>query len=315
MQSWDQLLQSIEEADIITIFRHTHPDCDAVGSQFGMKEWLRYWWPDKQVYALGAESCSQGHWPESDQADDETVRKSLAIVLDTANVPRIDDERSMSASKVIKIDHHPDRDPYGDVRYVFETSAATCEILTQMMCDTGKMPDDLCAKYLYSGLLTDTLCFRTSNTTAHTLKMASVLAEFNVPIPELNRELFDRSMHEFRFACEVRSRLQINAAGTVGIVRLDPETLAEYGLTPSEGRNYIDEIGHIHELEIWCIFTVHPEHPELWNGSLRSKTVPVNDIAEHFGGGGHKNASGVKDLTDSALQELIHQLYQRAEKR
>lgn len=312
MQSWNQLLQAIEEADIITIFRHTHPDCDAVGAQFGMKEWLQYWWPDKQVFALGEEICTQGTWPSSDRADDETVRNSLAIVLDTANVPRIDDQRCMTAGKVIKIDHHPDRDSYGHIQYVSETSAATCEILTQMMADTGKMPDDLCAEYLYSGLLTDTLCFRTSNTTAHTLKMASILADCGISIPELNRTLFDRSMNEFRFANEVRSRLQVNEAGNAGIVLLDLETLSRYGLSPSEGRNFIDEIGHIHELEIWCIFTRHPEHPELWNGSLRSKTVPVNDIAEMFGGGGHKNASGVKDLTDQDLENITEMLYKRA---
>ncbi|MDO5122570.1 MAG: bifunctional oligoribonuclease/PAP phosphatase NrnA, partial [Erysipelotrichaceae bacterium] len=96
----DLLLQEIEAADIITIYRHVHPDCDAVGSQFGLFNWLKENWPEKLVYALGREKCTQGHWPETDEVSDETIRNSLAIVLDTANTARIDDERAISASKV-----------------------------------------------------------------------------------------------------------------------------------------------------------------------------------------------------------------------
>ena len=50
---FDRLLQQIENAKIITIFRHTNPDCDALGSQFGLKKWIQDNYPDKQVYALG----------------------------------------------------------------------------------------------------------------------------------------------------------------------------------------------------------------------------------------------------------------------
>ena len=49
---FDRLLQQIENAKIITIFRHTNPDCDALGSQFGLKNWIQDNYPDKQVYAL-----------------------------------------------------------------------------------------------------------------------------------------------------------------------------------------------------------------------------------------------------------------------
>ena len=92
MWSFDGLLETIKSADIITLFRHIHPDCDAVGSQFGLKNWILENWPEKQVYALGNEYCPQGNsWPESDTCSKDIIRHSVAIILDTANEERIDD--------------------------------------------------------------------------------------------------------------------------------------------------------------------------------------------------------------------------------
>ncbi len=312
MNHSDLLLHEIEAADIITIYRHVHPDCDAVGSQFGLFNWLKENWPEKQVYALGIEKCTQGHWPDSDSVSDETIRKSLAIVLDTANTARIDDERALTAAKVIKIDHHPDREPFGDIRMVFDDSAATCEILTELLSGTQYPISRNTARCFYAGILTDTLCFRTSNTTAHTLKMAALLAEHDFSIPELNRELFDRTISEFEFASYLRSAVRFSENRNMGYVILSQEELNRFHLKGSEARNYIDEIGHISELEVWCVFTERISVKGIYDGSLRSKHMSVNDVAERFHGGGHKNASGVKDLTETDLKDIIQQLESKA---
>ena len=60
MYQFDGLLDEIKYSDVITIFRHVRPDCDAVGSQFGLKSWLNDNFPEKKVYALGNEYCQQG---------------------------------------------------------------------------------------------------------------------------------------------------------------------------------------------------------------------------------------------------------------
>ena len=54
--NFEGLLETIERFDIITLYRHEHPDCDAAGSQFGLKEWLNVNFPQKKVYALGNET-------------------------------------------------------------------------------------------------------------------------------------------------------------------------------------------------------------------------------------------------------------------
>lgn len=310
--NFQEILQEIESSDTITLFRHAHPDCDALGSQYALKTWLTDNYPDKKVYALGNETTDQSRFPESDIVSDEVIEKSLAVVLDCGNVERVDDGRFQSAARIIKIDHHPNVDPYGTVNLVDDHAAATCEILASIFRELPeKKISSETAEYLYKGLLTDTLCFRTSNTTPHTLEMASYVASFGVRIPELNRELFDRSLEDFRFCSMLRSSIRF-IEDKIGYIVLSAEDLRKWHKEAPEARNLIDEIGHIKELQIWAMFTQKELNGQLvYDGSLRSKTVTINDIAARYRGGGHKNASGVKNLSDDDLCSILNDFQER----
>ena len=306
------LRQDIEAFSIITIYRHLNPDCDASGSQFALKQWITDNWPEKQVYALGSQSCSQGIWPVQDEADESVIKQSLAIILDTANTERIDDGRWQKAAKTIKVDHHPNFTPFGDVMYVSPDYAAVCEILTEFF---DSNPDlifsEKTAEYAYKGLLTDTLCFRTANTTANTLRTAAILAGKGIRIPELNRELFDQTLDEYRFSSFLRANVNL-LNGSLAWIKLNAETLSSHGIRAREARNFIDELGHVKEFAVWCIFTEEFKEGKMqWDGSLRSKTLPVNDLAREFNGGGHLNAAGVNHLSEEQVDELIKALDER----
>ena len=308
---FSKLLNAIESYDSICIFRHGHPDCDAMGSQAGLKRWITDNYASKKVYALGREFCTQGTWNPMDEADDETVKHSLNIILDTANLERVDDERCSTGAMVIKIDHHPNREPFGTLQLVSEKAAATCEILADFFQSAGKTVSINAANDLYCGLLTDTLCFRTSNTTSHTLAMASYIAAFGVDIPVLNRALFDQSLEDFQFAGYIRSHYDLMGSHLAYEV-ISIKDQEQYHHSASEARNFIDELGHVKEFEVWAIFTEKTEDGrQLYDGSLRSKTVQVNDLAERYHGGGHRNAAGVKNLDEKSLKELLQSLFSR----
>ena len=310
-RSFEGLLEEIRQASVITLFRHENPDCDAVGSQLGLKTWLEENFPEKKVYALGNESISSPKWPKPDHVDDAVVRSSLAIVLDTPDIARVDDHRFLSAASIVKIDHHPLVDSYAKLEFVYTDAAATCEILAdffqQMETQENFGFSRSAAEYIFSGLLTDTLCFRTSNTTAHTLHTASFLASFQLDIPSLNRMLFDTDLEGFRFATYLRSRVQL-IDGHLAYVILRRKDLQEWHLSASSARNRIDELGHVKEFAVWALFTQHDDGQELFDGSLRSKTVTINDIAEKYHGGGHKNASGVKNLSEADINQILQDL-------
>ncbi len=305
------LSKEIEEAESIVIVRHVRPDCDALGSQFGLKSWIKDNWPYKAVYALGKEKTSQGIWPQSDACTDEIIAASLAVVVDTATSVRADDQRFLKAKRIIKVDHHPETDPYGALNLTDPKAAAACEILARWFESESRIVSKQTAEYLYKGLLTDTLRFSTSNTTADTLKAASFLADHEIDIPALNRELFDLSMKEFELAAAIRSRVKMEASGFAWLM-FTREDLERFNMSGSEARGHIDEIGHVRDFKIWAMFNESQSEEGKYEGSLRSKHAPVNDIAAKFGGGGHLNASGVKDFDAQELEEMKQLLSARA---
>ncbi|MCF0109684.1 MAG: bifunctional oligoribonuclease/PAP phosphatase NrnA [Erysipelotrichaceae bacterium] len=305
----DQILKLIEASDVITVFRHANPDGDAYGAQFAFVQWIKETYPTKKVYAVGQESSADPYFPPCDEVSDEVIKESLAIVLDLANLPRVDDKRVRFARKIIKIDHHPNDEPFGDVQYVVVESAATCQILTRLFERWGNISKQT-ATYLYRGILTDTLGFSTSNTTVDTLLCGAKLAEKGLPIADLNREMFDVSYEEFMFTSHVRYRTQLYKE-MVAYVILDEADLRRYGMTPNRARSFVAELGHVKNFKVWCMLT---QNGNVYDGSLRAKNTVINTIAQKYHGGGHQFASGIKDVKPEEITTLLEDLYQAIEK-
>jgi phosphoesterase RecJ-like protein len=119
---YKQVLKAIKKYDTIVVIRHDVPDFDASGSQFGLVTWIKDNYPEKKVYAVGKphKFFSPSLYPITDSFDAEN-QKFLLIVVDCANQPRIDGKELIEkADHVIKIDHHPLCDHYGDVVIVDE---------------------------------------------------------------------------------------------------------------------------------------------------------------------------------------------------
>ncbi len=297
------LLERIESFQVITIFRHISEDCDALGSTFGLKAWIQEHYPKKQVYVLG-ERVSYPFYPQSDEITDSCIAESLALVLDCANAERIDDHRYVLAKDVIAIDHHPYQDAFMslDVRDV--SSAATCQILSDFFRFVGYPVSKEVATSLYRGLLTDTMSFKTNNTTPQTLQAAAFLCECGIDIKQCNHDVYDVSLEMYDFSNYIRNH-SVYSQGVVYTV-LSIEELLTAKQTPSLARSLVYIFNGVKEYDIWGIFT--EEKPGIFNGSLRSKDVIINDIAEMYRGGGHKNACGVKGLSRLEIDECIEKL-------
>lgn len=300
----NKLSKLIKDFNNICIFRHENPDCDALGSQFALKYWIEDNFKDKIVKACGLETYSKPIFPKNDSVSDDFIKNSLCIVLDTANEARIDDKRYKLSKKIVKIDHHPNIDEFGDVNIVDVNFAATCELLGTMMFSEDYIINERTAKMLYRGILTDTLSFKTNNTTENTLIIASKLVGLGINIPLINQELFNDSLEIFKFKSKLRTKLKIN--DKVGYIIFNVKEIEESNLKAGDIRGFIYEIGNIYELEAWCIFTEKKEkNQSLYDGSLRSKNIAVNKIAEIYNGGGHKNASGIKNVTKKQIKDII----------
>ena len=116
-----------------------------------------------------------------DSIPDEAYEGALVIVTDTANQPRVSDKRYVKGEYLIKIDHHPNEDPYGDICLVETQASSSSEIIAKISFSTGdKLPmNDAAARLLYAGIVGDTGRFLYPATTAMTMKIASKLMQFD----------------------------------------------------------------------------------------------------------------------------------------
>ena len=307
----EPLIKIIEKYETIAIFRHVYPDGDALGSQFGLKSWIQSHYPNKKVVALGKQGDDLINFPIPDAISDEELKEACAIVVDTANTDRIDDERYKLCQYLIKIDHHPLAEEYGDLSIVLERASATCEIITSLLMVYGKTCSKETATYLYCGLLTDTLQLSIPSVTKVTLNCAAFLAECGVDIAACNEAMFSSTLTKFKYDAYLKNHCQI-IDGKIAYMIVDQKTYESFGLTFLQAKENVGALSKVIDFEMWALFTQNPHEEGIcYNGSLRSKRIQINDIASLYHGGGHKLAAGVKQLTANDISELLDKLKNR----
>jgi len=308
-----EIFDLIEQSNTICVFRHQNPDPDALGSQWGLVNWLKESYPEKTVFAMGRHIGTTPHlFGTYEPVSDDQVKESLAIILDTANADRVDDQRFKTACHSIKIDHHPFHEHYAKVEFVDEHAASTSELVTQLIQPRVAKPlSTVSAKYLYMGILADTLRFSTRSTNSKTLACAAFLVQSHLNLGQINDDLFAMDEVEFTFTNYIRSHAVIEEGGLV-YIKLTREVLEQFKVTPGIAKEKINELGQVRSFQVWAMFIQQKEDGEIhYNGSLRSRRVIVNDIANKYGGGGHKLAAAVKKLDDVAIEHLLEDLRQR----
>lgn len=298
---FDQILNEIKHYKTIIVHRHKRPDPDALGSQGGLVEILKASFPDKQILKAGGPVDGLQFLSEMDPVTAEDYKNSLVIVTDTANSPRISGDDYTLGGKLIKIDHHPNDEPYGDIVFV-NTKASSCSEIIVDFYDYHKAElklTDEGARLLYAGIVGDTGRFLYPATTSHTLQVAAELMTYNFSATDLNNELNVMSPAVALLSGYVLQNIEVNELG-VGRVILTKECLAEFGVADSETAAVVSLPGSIEGVLLWGIFVEQPEG--YFRCRLRSKGPVINEIAKRHHGGGHPLASGAnaKDLAEVA---------------
>lgn len=311
-----EILAEIKTYDRIIIHRHQRPDPDALGSQVGLAEILRATFPQKEIYQVGETVEGLRFLAEMQIVDDQVYEGALVIVTDTANAPRISDDRFKLGEKLIKIDHHPNDEPYGDLVWV-DTKASSCsEMITEfaLMFPNELTLNTSAARLLYAGIVGDTGRFLYPATTARTLEIAADLRRYPFDASALNREIEQIPMKVAKLSGYLYQNIQVDENGA-GKVILSQELLSQYGIDDSETAAVVSLPGVIDEVLSWGIFVQQPEG--YYRVRLRSKGPIINELAKKHHGGGHPLASGAsaKDLAEVAeiydeIKEICH-AYQR----
>lgn len=311
MNTFEQIISKVESYETIIIHRHVRPDPDAFGSQFGLKRFLQARYPEKQIFAVGEMEPSLAFMGTLDQVDDQTYQDALVIVCDTANAPRVDDERFNKGQALIKIDHHPPVDQYAEINYVDTDASSTSEIIYQMIeaVDGLSQMNASIASALYLGIVGDTGRFLFNNTTPRTMAIASALLTYDIEHTALLNQLGEKDPYLMPFQGYVLQNFVLEDNGFC-YVKITKDVLATYNVSASEASLFVNTIADLKGLKVW-VFAVD-EGSEI-RCRIRSKGIVINDVAADFGGGGHPNASGVSVDDWDAFEQLATQLRAKAQ--
>jgi bifunctional oligoribonuclease and PAP phosphatase NrnA len=303
----EQILATIEQYETIIVHRHVRPDPDAYGSQGGLVAILQESYPNKKIYAVGQEEPTLHFMRRLDVIEDEMYKGALVIVCDTANAARICDDRYSLGDKLIKIDHHPNEDPYGDLLWV-DTSASSCSEMIYEFYLTGKEKglkmNDEAARLLFAGIVGDTGRFLFPSTTEKTFAYAGELIHYHFSRTKVFDYMYELDAHIIKLNGYILQNFELQENG-VASVMLTKELLKEYGARPAEASLLVGILGNVKGIKAWVFFI---EEEDQIRVRLRSKGPVINGVARKFKGGGHPLASGASiyswDEVDHVLKEL-----------
>ena len=303
MEICHQILEKIKEYDTIIIHRHMKPDPDALGSQVGLKALLEYHFPEKTIKVVGFNEPTLTWLAEMDQVDDKDYQGALAIICDTANTARIDDKRYLNAETIIKIDHHPNDEVYGDLVWVDTNSSSASEMIA-LFAETTKLElSDYAAKMLCAGIIGDTGRFLYPYNSARTHSIASQHRENKFDYAELTRKMDTMSFKIAKLQGYVYDHLEVDENGAARVI-LTQDILKKYDVTDAETAAIVGAPGRIDTVSLWGIFVEQADGH--YRVRLRSKFVPINGVAKEHDGGGHPLASGANSYSLEE-NELIYQ--------
>lgn len=312
MATFDEIYEKIKEYPTIILHRHTSPDPDAIGSQAGLARALMATFPEKKILCAGENDEGDLAWINTmDEVTENDYEGALVITTDTANTPRISNKMYDKGDFLIKIDHHPDVDPYADMSYVDPDSPAASQIIAEFLNAEGiKITSDI-AYPLYAGIVGDTGRFMYPETSAKTFEIAAQLAKTGIDITEIARNISDVSIEQAKLQAKTMDKMIIDPSGAAYAI-LTQKDLKELGVTDEQASVTVSTPGRIKDVIAWNVFVEKPDGT--YRVHYRSKAPVINHLAEQHDGGGHALASGANAKDFNEVKQIFDEVVEVTKK-
>lgn len=303
-----QIIDKIEQYDKIVLHRHVRPDPDAYGSQIGLKKLIEINYPEKSVYAVGEHDESLSFLAHPDEIEETIYHGALVIVVDTANTERIDDGRYSKGDFLIKIDHHPNEDPYGDLLWVDTNASSVSEMIYELYAEgqvyKGWQLSDAAARMIFAGIVGDTGRFLYPSATVNTFEVAGQLIRYNFDRNQLFNGMYEKEPNLLQLQGYLYQNFEMDENGAAHI-KLTKEILDKFNVTPSETSALVGSLSNIKGVRAWVILV---EEKNQIRVRLRSKGPIINQLARKYHGGGHPLASGATAYSWEEADRIISDL-------
>ena len=303
-----EIYKKIKEYKKIVLARHVGADPDALGSTLGLKDIILNTFKDKEVYAVGVYSSKFKFMGKTDDIIKVDISDALLIVLDTPNIVRIDGVDDISKfSYVIKIDHHPLIDDFGDIQWIEEDASSVCQMLIELVYDTRLKMCPEGAKKLFMGVVSDTNRFLFDYTSPKTFNLVYKLVnDTKIEFTKLYDDLYERPLCEVRLQGYIEQNMKVSIDG-FAYIKLTDEILKKFGVDAASSGNIVNSLNNIKEILVWVIFTEDKKN-DVIRVNARSRGPVISKVLEKYGGGGHALASGARLKEEKEIKNVIKDL-------
>ena len=302
MDSFRALLTLFEQYQTFAISTHVNPDGDAIGSELALYLFLKNLGKTVKIYNTDSVPKKYQFLPNWDIIEnaEASVEYSpeILVILDASSRERIGTflcNCLIPTHVVVNIDHHITAEAFGDYNIIVTTASSTAEIIYKFIKSTHIPIDAASALCLYTGLMFDTGCFRYSNATPETHRIAADLIGIGDFAPdEVYRKVYEHvSLEKIHLLGQTLRTLELTSDGKIAWILVTQSMLNETKTTLDDVEGFVNQIQAIESVEVAiCICELPDGNTKV---SLRSEgRVDVAALAAEFKGGGHERASGCR---------------------
>jgi phosphoesterase RecJ-like protein len=284
--------ERLDRAKNVVIASHVRPDGDAIGSLLGLGLALRDAGKSVQMVLVDGVSSSFRHLEGSELILKEpTGEHDTFVTVDCADFKRVGKVFENFGPPDINIDHHKTNERFGKLNLIEAEEVATAAILTQHLPEWGYEITKPIAAALLTGIITDTLGFRTSNTNPSALRTCAELMETGVDMPDLYmKSLIRKSYPAARYWGAGLSSLEQKNGIVWATLTLEDRERSGYGA--NDDADLINLISAIDGNKVGMIFVEQDNKYVKISWRALEPGIDVSPVAKHFKGGGHAAAAG-----------------------
>ena len=298
--------ERLEKSKNVVIASHVRPDGDAIGSLLGIGLALRDVGKSVQMVLVDGVPSSFKHLEGSELILKEPIGEhDTFITVDSADFKRVGKPFENFGQPDINIDHHKTNENFGKLNLIESEEVATAAILARHLPEWGYTITKPIAAALLTGIVTDTLGFRTSNTNPSALRLCAMLMETGVEMDELYmKALVNKTFPAAKYWGAGLSRLEQKDGIVWATLTLGDRK--ESGYSGNDDADLINMISAIEGHKVGMIFVEQSDNHVKISWRALQPGIDVSPVAKYFKGGGHAAAAGA-DIpgTLSDIQPLV----------
>jgi len=306
--------ERLDKSKNVVIASHVRPDGDAIGSLLGLGLALRDAGKSVQMVLVDGVSGSFRHLEGSELILREPGGEhDTFITVDCADFKRVGKVFENFGQPDINIDHHKTNERFGKLNLIEAEEVATAAILTNHLPEWGYKITKPVAAALLTGIVTDTLGFRTPNTNPSALRLCAMLMETGVDLAGLYmKSLVNKSFPAARYWGAGLSRMEQKKGLVWATLTIEDRKKSGYG--GNDDADLINMISAIEGNKVGMIFVEQSDHHVKVSWRALEPGIDVSKVAKHFKGGGHAAAAGadipgalneVQPLVLKTTQEML----------